>query len=322
MQCLLQPDRRPGCFIATEGAGTCVGGSNSGNVCSGDGDCPGSTCGDVAICIGGSRSGLGCDTVADCPGTNTTCGDVGPCNVENAGIVNFQNQFRQTENGVCVDLSNPRDAEGHPIPILVGGQPVACFLDLTCTLAGLDNATTGCLIIGQCAEDAADLSSLAGDACTNYTYANDCGTNASGDTIACNVEFNLELNGRPSESVFIQNHPYNFNSLPPLQPRVFEYEFEIPPEFAGKDLVIAARIQNRHFPMRFLRNLIGTQVVDPPLIVEAQGDPDNPGECDNARQIDIDCFVEPVTVLGNAEPGGFVPDQQFTRTRTFSVVAP
>ncbi|MFP6656348.1 MAG: hypothetical protein VCB25_12035, partial [Myxococcota bacterium] len=258
------------CFIAAEGGGTCVDGSNSSQACAVDGDCPGSTCGDVAICIGGSRSGLGCDDVGDCPGVGTTCGDVGPCNVENAGIVNFQNQFRQTENGVCVDLGSPRDAEGHPDPIIVDGQPIACLLDLTCTLNGLDNATTGCLVIGQCAEDSViPPGSRAGDACTNFTYADDCGSTATGDTIACNVELNLELNGRPSESVFIQNHPHNFNSLAPLQPRIFEYEFEMPVEFADRDFVIAARIMNRHFPMRFLRNLIGTQVVDPPLLIEA-----------------------------------------------------
>jgi hypothetical protein len=308
------------CMIETEGGGSCVGGANNGAPCTADGQCASNDCGDVYICIGGSRSGMGCDDVADCPGSNTTCGDVGPCRVENAGIVNFQNQFRQTENGVCVDLANPRDAQGHPIPST--NPPIACFLDLTCTLNGLPNATTGCLINGQCAEDAADLSSLAGDPCTNYTYADDCGTNAAGDTIACNVEFNLELNGRPSESVFIQNHPYNFNSLAPLQPRVFEYEFEMPPEFADKDFVIAARIQNRHFPMRFLRNLVGTQNVDPPLIVEAQGDASDPDQCNNTRQIDIDCFVDPVTTLGNAEPGGFIPEQQFLRTRTFTVASP
>ena len=122
--------------------------------------------------------------------------------------------------------------------------------------------------------------------------------------------------------MFIQNHPHNFNSLAPLQPRVFEYEFEMPPEFADKDFVISARIMNRHFPMRFLRNLIGTQVVTPPLIIEAQGNPNNADECDATRQIDIDCFVDPVATLGNAEPGGYVPDEQFTRTRTFSVVSP
>ncbi len=302
--------------------GSCVDGANAGDLCASDASCPGSTCGDVAICIGGSRSGLGCDTVADCPGANTTCGDVGPCNVENGGIVNFQNQFRSSANGVCVDLSNPRDAEGVPIP--ADDPPLTCFIDLTCTLSGsgAGNANTGCLVNGQCAEDAADGSSFAGDACTNYTYRGDCGDDASGDPIACNTQFNLELNGRPSESVFIQNHPYNFNSLPPFEPRVFEYEFEVPAEFADKELVISARIMNRNFPMRFLRNLIGTQVVDPPLIVEARGDPDNPDDCGNTRQIDIDCFVRPLSILGNAEPGGFVPEQQFTRTRTFPVASP
>ena len=30
---------------------------------------------------------------------------------------------------------------------------------------------------------------------------------------------------------------------------------------------------------------------------EAQGDPDDPNDCDEARQIDIDCFVDPVTTL-------------------------
>jgi hypothetical protein len=74
--------------------------------------------------------------------------------------------------------------------------------------------------------------------------------------------------------------------------------------------------------MRFLRNLVGTQNVDPPLIVEAQGDASDPDQCNNTRQIDIDCFVDPVTTLGNAEPGGFIPEQQFLRTRTFTVASP
>ena len=298
--------------------GSCVGGSNDGNLCLTDSSCPGGTCGDVAICIRGSRSGLGCDDDADCPGG--ACGDVGPCNVENGGIVNFQNQFRTTANGVCVDLDNPRTAQGRPIPST--DPPTSCFLDLTCTLNGQLNGNVGCLVPGQCAADSADGMHFAGDACTNYTYREDCGLDAVDISISCNTQFNLELNGRPSESVFIQNHPFNFNSLPPLEPRLFEYEFEVPAEFAGKDLVISARIMNRHFPMRFLRNLVGTQTVRPPLIVEAQGDPDDPDQCNNARQIDIDCYVRPVTTLGNAEPGGFVPAQQFTRTRTFPVVSP
>jgi hypothetical protein len=307
--------------------GTCVDGPNAGALCAGDGSCPGSVCGDEAICIGGPRSGLGCDVaneVAHC-GAGHECGDVGPCNVENGGIVNFQGQFRTTANGVCVDLADPREADGSPKALLVNSDPVSCFLDLTCTLSGLaDSAaqSVGCLVNGQCVDDAADGSSFAGDPCTNYTYRDDCGDDAAGIPISCNTQLNLELNGRPSESVFVQNHPYNFNSLPPLEPRVFEYEFEIPPEFAGKELVISARILNRQFPMRFLRNLIGTQTVNPPLIVEAQGDPNDPNDCNNTRQIDIDCFVKPLSVLGNAEPGGFIPDQQFTRTRTFPIVAP
>lgn len=301
--------------------GSCVGGANAGNLCLGDSSCPGSTCGDEAICIRGPRSGLGCDVAtqdADC-GVGHPCGDVGPCNVENGGIVNFQNQFRTTANGVCVDLDDPRDVNGRPLPL--NDPPLSCFLDLTCTLS-VAGANSGCLINGQCADDAADGSSFTGDACTNYTYREDCGLDAANDSIACNLQLNLELNGRPSESVFIQNHPYNFNSLPPLEPRLFEYEFEVPAEFADKELVISARIMNRHFPMRFLRNLIGTQVVEPPLIIEAQGDPSNPDDCGVGRQIDIDCFVRPLSILGNAEPGGFVPEEQFTRTRTFPVVSP
>ena len=40
------------------------------------------------------------------------------------------------------------------------------------------------------------------------------------------------------------------------------------------------------------------------------------------EQIDIDCFVSPVTTFGNAEPGGYVPAEQFLRTRTFMVESP
>ncbi len=73
--------------------------------------------------------------------------------------------------------------------------------------------------------------------------------------------------------------------------------------------------------MRFLRNLIGTQVVQPPFIREAQGDPSDPKQCNNPRSIDIDCFVAPVSTLGNAEPGGYVPPVQQTRTTTVDVIS-
>ena len=95
-----------------------------------------------------------------------------------------------------------------------------------------------------------------------------------------------------------------------------------PPELAGEELVVSARIMNRHFPMRFLRNLIGTQVVDPPLLVEAGGDPDDPNDCNDPRTIDIDCFVRPVATLGNAERGGFVPALQRPRTLQLTVETP
>ena len=244
------------------------------------------------VCIGGANSGRACESDGDCESGN--CGDVGPCLIENRGIVNFQNQFRSTTNGVCVDPGNPRGANGAPIPLLdAGGTPVPCFLNLTCVLSGLrtgEGRNPVCLINGQCADG-----ERAGEPCTNYTYLEDCGEDA-----ACNVEANLELNGRPSESVFIQNHPFNFNSLPPFQPRLFKYDFEIPERFAGRELVVAARILTRHFPMRFLRNLIGTQVVRPPFIVEEQGNPTNPGECRARRQIDIDAGTD---LLHRRNPG-------------------
>ncbi len=157
---------------------------------------------------------------------------------------------------------------------------------------------------------------MPGEPCTNVTQAADC----PGGT--CNVEFNLELNGRPSESVFIQNHPFNFNSLAPFQPETFIYDIELPAELAGKELNIAVRLFNRHFPMRFLRNLIGTQTIRPPFIVENQGNAADPSQCNDPRTIDIDCFERPVVTLGQAEPGGFV-DTATLRWRTnVSVVAP
>ncbi|MFQ5666490.1 MAG: hypothetical protein ACE5I7_08665 [Candidatus Binatia bacterium] len=255
------------------------------------------------VCVGGSNSGQVCTGSADCPGAGATCGDVGPCKIENRGIVNFQNQFRSTTNGVCVDPANPRIPDGVPIPVLDrGGQPVPCLLNISCLLAAVRTASGSgavCLVNGQCENTGAP--------CTNYTFQEDCGG------AACNVEANLELNGRASESVFIQNHPFNFNSLPPFQPRTFKYDFRIPERFRGRELVVAARIMNRHFPMRFLRNLIGTQVVRPPLVVEAGGNPAVPGQCTDQRRIDIDCFVRPLAILGNAERGGFVPPVQRTR---------
>jgi hypothetical protein len=260
------------------------------------------------VCIGGADSGKACSRNTQCQSGN--CGDVGPCKIEKRGIVNFQNAFRATTNGVCVDPDNPRDANRVPIPLLQNGQPVPCLLNLACTLRAVrstDGARPGvCLVNGQC-ENAAQ------SPCTNYTVGEDCGG------AACNTEANLELNGRASESVFIQNHPYNFNSLPPFQPHTFEYEFEVPDQFNGRNLVVAARIMSRHFPMRFLRNLVGSQVVRPPLVVEAQGDPANPDECRDQRRIDIDCYVRPLAILGNAEPGGFFPAEQRTRRVTVNV---
>ncbi|MDP6977215.1 MAG: hypothetical protein QF570_01280 [Myxococcota bacterium] len=98
----------------------------------------------------------------------------------------------------------PRDAERNPIPetdpAINGGDPVGCLLNLSCTLQGIttdDGDPTVCLVNGQCADDDAHASSSHGDPCTNVTYRDDCGVTAGGDTIACNVERNLELNGAP-----------------------------------------------------------------------------------------------------------------------------
>jgi hypothetical protein len=318
------------CQLGFEGPGTrsfCAGGANAGTECAANGDCDSNNClpqNQLSICIGGPNSGRACaaaSAATDCGGAQYPCGDVGECVTENRGLVNFQNQFRETFNGICVDPMDPRDAEGIPIP--PDGVVTPCLLNLNCTLAGFPGQV--CLVNGQCAADGFDgvggnQISEHGDPCTNVTYRADCGVDdVTGDNIACNVERNLELNGRPSESVFIQNHPFNFNSLPPFQPVTFLYEFEVPDAFAGEELVVAARVMNRHFPMRFLRNLIGTQNVKPPFIVEDQGDPADPGDCSDLRTIDIDCFVNPVATLGNAERGGFVPAVQQTRTTSVTV---
>jgi hypothetical protein len=321
------------CLIGFEDAGPtsfiCVGGSEEGTDCSAEGvdtDCTdGATVGtceresNISMCIRGANSGGGCteDRALILCGPGISCGSVGECVVENRGIVNFQNQFRSTTNGICVDPENPRDpADNRPIAF-GGGAPVGCLLNPSCALQGLPGAV--CLVNGQCAEDSDDGSGKAhGDTCTNVTYRQDCGT-VGGNSIACNVERNVELNGRPSESVFLQNHPFNFNSLPPLEPRTFEYDFEIPLAFEGQELIVSARVMNRHFPMRFLRNLIGTQVIRPPFIVESQGDSSDPNDCQSPRTIDIDCFVKPVVILGNAEPGGFFPQEQKVRTVTVTV---
>ena len=284
----------------------CAGGTNDGNACVLQGDCPGGACQETEICLGGPRSGLACSVDTDCPVSNN-CGDAGQCRIENTGIVNFQNQFRTSANGVCVDPNDAREPSGEPKPVLNGGEPVGCFLNLTCTLQGFGGNV--CLINGQCSGDSASP----GAACTNVTYRTDC----PGGT--CNVEFNLELNGRPSESVFIQNHPFNFNSMAPFQPRTFDYDFEVPSDLADKVLLVSARLMNRHFPMRFVRNLIGTQAVRPPYVIEAQGNPSDPSQCNELRTIDIDCFMAPVITLGNAEPGGFVPANQTVRTDTITV---
>jgi hypothetical protein len=278
----------------------CNGGSADGQPCVFNSDCPGGSCEDTEICIGGSRSGLSCSVDDDCP-VSRNCGNVGPCNVEPRGIVNFQNQFRQTANGACVD---PATAVGTDDPQVIPGSP-ACFLNANCILNVVSTPSGRnpvCMIQGVCNDGS-------GTRCTNVTYQDDCGAGVS-----CDIEFNLELNGRPSESVFIQNHPFNFNSMPPFQPRTFFYEFEIPAELVDKELVVSVRLFNRHFPMRFLRNLIGAQVTRPPLIVENQGDASDPRDCNGFRTIDIDCFEAPVVTLGNAEVGGFVPAVQSVRS--------
>jgi hypothetical protein len=310
----------------------CVGGTNDDMECVADSDCGGGNCTEVPICLGGTRSGRRCDPGAadlflECP-LSGNCGDAGPCRVENTGITNFQNQFRTTANGVCVAANvcvggandtnactsgadcpggtcNPvpiRDADLHPNPAAFpGGQEIPCFLNLQCALQGAGPGSM-CLVSGQCSEG----STRTGSFCTNLTYEQDCPPLAAGDEPSCNVEFNLELNGRPSESVFIQNHPYNFNSMPPFQPFEFLYDFEVPPELGGEELIVSVRLFNRHFPMRFLRNLIGTQTVRPPFLIEAQGNAADPSQCNDPRTIDIDCFVAPVITLGQAEAGGFI----------------
>ena len=333
------------CLIGFEdpigGRMVCVGGFDAVGSPNDDGDsCTSGTCDgtcedleDVSFCIRGPNSGLPCTAanhLLDCDG-DYECGEVGSCVIENRGIVNFQNQFRGTANGVCVDSNTPRDpTTNEPIPLanpLTGDPVTECLLNLSCALAGVSGGVgpTVCLVNGTCAEDSVG-GSKAGSACTNITYRADCGLTSGGDTISCNVERDLELNGRPSESVFLQNHPFNFNSLAPLEPRVFKYDFVIPNAvgaldgFAGEDLVVSARVMNRNFPMRFLRNLIGTQVIRPPLIIEAQGDADDPEQCNDLRTIDIDCFVKPVAILGNAEPGGYV--QPGAGVRTNVILAP
>jgi hypothetical protein len=339
------------CLIGFEdpigGRRVCVGGffavgsvNNDGDSCSVNGDCDGrcEDLEDVSACIRGPNSGLPCTAAThadDCTDVIYECGEVGTCLIENRGIVNFQNQFRGTANGVCVDSNTPRDvATNEPIPLanpLTGDPVTECLLNLSCALAGVSGVgPTVCLVNGTCAADSPG-GSMAGSACTNITYRADCGLTSGGDTISCNVERDLELNGRPSESVFLQNHPFNFNSLAPLEPRVFKYDFHISDTivtasdgtltgFAGENLVVSARVLNRNFPMRFLRNLIGTQVIRPPLIIEAGGDADNPDECNDPRTIDIDCFVKPVAILGNAEPGGYV--QPGAGVRTNVIMAP
>jgi hypothetical protein len=286
----------------------CEGGANAGNPCTLNGDCTGGQCEETEICVGGPRSGLACSDDSECPVSNN-CGDVGECNVENKGIVNFQNQFRQSENGACVDPEDPFELNGD-LKVLPG--TTGCFLNANCLLQGAPRPSGRrpiCVVGGQC-DDANHAF------CTNITYQDDCAPDVS-----CNIEFNLELNGRPSESVFIQNHPFNFNSMAPFQPRTFFYAVEVPPELAGKELLISARLFNRNFPMRFLRNLIGTQVVRPPLIIENRGDASNPNQCNDPRTIDIDCFVAPVVTLGNAEPGGWVPPVQSVRTHGVDVIS-
>lgn len=277
---------------------------------------------DPRVCVGGSNSGKPCQSVADCPGTGATCGDVGPCHIANRGIVNLQNQFRATANGVCVDPADPRDPTLVPKPVLdAGGSPRSCLINLDCQLAALKTTSGGtavCLVNGQC-----ESGPNAGKPCTNYTYHQDCGAE-----VACNVESNLGINGRPTESAFFMSHPFNHNSLPPFVPRTFTYHFQVPPQLSGHTLIAAARIMQRQLPMRFLRNLIGTQVVRPPLIFEGREDPTQPGQCRDPRRIDIDCYLEPFVVLGNAERGGSYPGEggdpsnagrQVTQTTTISV---
>ena len=66
--------------LETATARTCKGGSNNGNACTDDADCPGGTCGgDIVIggaCSGGSNEGGDCADNTDCPGGGTCAGGV------------------------------------------------------------------------------------------------------------------------------------------------------------------------------------------------------------------------------------------------------
>ncbi len=143
----------------------CNGGPNDGQPCSLSADCGdpmGNLCQPTEICVGGPRSGLACSVNADCPLSNN-CGNVGPCNVENKGITNFQNQFRNSANGVCVDPADPRQTNGDP-KLPDPNNPVSCFLNLTCTLRGAGRPA--------CASSTASAPSESdnpGATCTNVT---------------------------------------------------------------------------------------------------------------------------------------------------------
>ena len=69
--------------LANVTARTCKGGSNNGNVCTVDTDCPGGTCGSDLIfgrvCIGGTNDGGGCADDTDCPGDPDAGIDPGTC---------------------------------------------------------------------------------------------------------------------------------------------------------------------------------------------------------------------------------------------------
>ncbi len=66
-------------------ARTCRGGSNNGNVCTDDADCPGGTCGSDlvfgGVCSGGTNDGGDCADDTDCPGDPDAGIDPGTCAV-------------------------------------------------------------------------------------------------------------------------------------------------------------------------------------------------------------------------------------------------
>jgi hypothetical protein len=133
--------------------GTCAGGSNMGQPCGLDTDCPGSTCGGTKACVGGPYDGLacsaalacnGCDPNRICTAASTPLGcctgnQTGTCPLQGScAVVQGSFPIRVPLNGICLPRTSPPG-------------DVSCATNAEChTCVGGDNNGLTCVSDGDC----------------------------------------------------------------------------------------------------------------------------------------------------------------------------